>query len=120
MNPTIGTDSNPDSYTGTPYKLVVQNLTTAPCCDVLMDAVTRHVQLDGTYPNTMVNSDSDVLCLGSDDSSCGGDFGTPIYCRSFDTDELILVAALTSTPCTSGDPILANDLTNGDIAAFFG
>ncbi|KAH9523853.1 hypothetical protein Btru_047240 [Bulinus truncatus] len=114
----FGSQSKGDySYTGSAYKLLVQNMTTAPCCSVLMDAVAKQ---GGTYPDTMVHPSSTVLCMGSDDSSCGGDFGAPIYCRSVDTDELIVVAALTSTPCTSGDPILANDLTSGGITNYFG
>ncbi|CAL1530358.1 unnamed protein product [Lymnaea stagnalis] len=108
-----GTQSASDyNYYGAVNRMTI---TTSNCCDVLTDAVSK---ANGTYPETMVHSTSQVVCMGSDDSSCGGDFGTPIYCKSFDTNEYVLVAALTSAPCTSGDPILANDLTGGAFGAY--
>ncbi|BFZ21715.1 hypothetical protein BsWGS_24754 [Bradybaena similaris] len=110
-------DSNDREYTGQVDKMQIFDMTTYPCCDVLMEAVNN--QPNGTYPDSVINEDSRTICMGSSDSTCAGDFGSPVYCRTFDTDEVVLVAVTTSAPCEAGAPILANDLTNGDVTAFF-
>ncbi|CAG5115442.1 unnamed protein product, partial [Candidula unifasciata] len=110
-------DSEDRTYSGQVDKMKISDMITYPCCDVLMDAVKS--QPNGTYPDTVVNQDSTTICMGSTDSTCAGDFGSPVYCQTFDTNEVVLVAVITSAPCEAGVPILANDLTNGDVTAYF-
>ncbi|RUS75906.1 hypothetical protein EGW08_016339, partial [Elysia chlorotica] len=109
------TEANSNTYTGTLLTVSVQSPADDSCCDVML--YTLATSSDDSLTSTVASKTADSVCFDSVDSAtCSADFGSPIYCKTTTTAEVVLVGLTTSSPCTAGNPLLSIDFTGGAIS----
>ncbi|XP_005095068.1 uncharacterized protein LOC101855714 [Aplysia californica] len=112
--------SDSHKYKGVARTFDLANLTTQDCCNVLLDSVKTEVAEKGEYPDSTLVPAAKPVCTGAADTTCSGDLGSPVYCKTTDSPSYdVLVAVVASSPCNSDTPLLLQDLTNGAIDNFF-
>jgi len=107
-------------YTGDARVFSTANMTTQDCCDVLLQQVAAELAAGTVFTNTTLTMGAQAVCLGGADTTCAGDIGSPVYCRTSDSHyQHVLVGVVASRFCDVTKPLLMQDLTAGALTAAF-
>ncbi|GFS04420.1 hypothetical protein ElyMa_006494800 [Elysia marginata] len=110
------TKKGSNRYSGQLQQVPVKKPDSAGCCDVMLDSLKTGT--DTSLSGTVARKGSPSVCFDAQSpATCSGDFGSPIYCKTTTTDEVVLVGMTTSSPCSPGNPFLSVDLTKGALRA---